>query len=73
MHIKIADFGSAKLLYDTNTTKQSSSGTQGMDGLLWMGFFNFSGGLHYEGARSFVGTAQYVAPELLRSDPTSKE
>ncbi|KAI8331405.1 kinase-like domain-containing protein [Chlamydoabsidia padenii] len=50
MHIKIADFGSAKLLYDNSNTSNQSSG-----------------------ARSFVGTAQYVAPELLRSDPTSKE
>ncbi|CAO3600374.1 unnamed protein product [Absidia cylindrospora] len=49
MHIKIADFGSAKLLSDTGPNQTSGS------------------------ARSFVGTAQYVAPELLRSDPTSKE
>ncbi|KAF7731381.1 3-phosphoinositide dependent protein kinase-1 [Apophysomyces ossiformis] len=53
MHIKITDFGSAKILQgDTN---ESSTGERGA------------------GARSFVGTADYVSPELLRSDPTSKE
>ncbi|KAI8330995.1 kinase-like domain-containing protein [Chlamydoabsidia padenii] len=48
MHIKIADFGSAKLLSE-NTVNQGS------------------------GARSFVGTAEFVCPELLRSDPIHKE
>ncbi|KAG0163714.1 3-phosphoinositide dependent protein kinase-1 [Apophysomyces sp. BC1034] len=52
MHIKITDFGSAKLLQ--GDASEPSSADRG-------------------GARSFVGTADYVSPELLRSDPTSKE
>ncbi|KAI8371756.1 kinase-like domain-containing protein [Radiomyces spectabilis] len=50
MHIKITDFGSAKILQDNQEETPSQSN-----------------------ARSFVGTAEYVSPELLRSDPTSKE
>ncbi|KAG1463714.1 hypothetical protein G6F46_001470 [Rhizopus delemar] len=49
MHIKLIDFGSAKIL--SNQTEESNSA----------------------GSRSFVGTAEYVPPELLASEPVSKE
>ncbi|RCI06544.1 pkb-activating kinase-like protein [Rhizopus stolonifer] len=49
MHVKIADFGSAKIMSNTSTEQESG------------------------GSRSFVGTAEYVPPELLSSEPVSKE
>jgi serine/threonine protein kinase len=72
MHIKIADFGSAKLLSDTGFNQ-----TSGKENRLWKNdrflIYILVYILFLGSARSFVGTAQYVAPELLRSDPTSKE
>ncbi|ORZ15857.1 kinase-like domain-containing protein [Absidia repens] len=56
MHIKIVDFGSAKILSEDISSNQDSN-------MIYLTL----------GTRSFVGTAEYIAPELLRSDATTKE
>lgn len=57
MHVKITDFGTAKLL-DTNVRSRTSpNGVTGASDLL--------DGSEQDRANSFVGTAEYVSPELL--------
>jgi 3-phosphoinositide dependent protein kinase-1 len=53
LHIKVTDFGSAKIIQETDDSVVPDGETGG--------------------SRSFVGTAEYVSPELLRNDAVSKE
>ena len=57
MHVKITDFGTAKLLDVNPTSEATSNGVPGPGDLL--------AGSEEKRANSFVGTAEYVSPELL--------
>ena len=57
MHVKITDFGTAKLLGSSPRPRSASNGAPSTGNLL--------DGSEDNRANSFVGTAEYVSPELL--------
>ncbi|KAL8870274.1 MAG: hypothetical protein Q9174_003644 [Haloplaca sp. 1 TL-2023] len=63
MHVKITDFGTAKLL-DVKKNAADSNGVPEAEELLE--------GSDVNKANSFVGTAEYVSPELLRDKSACK-
>ena len=64
MHVKITDFGTAKLLNNTPKSNTASDGVPGASDLL--------DGSEESRANSFVGTAEYVSPELLKDKNACK-
>ncbi|KAL9031100.1 MAG: hypothetical protein Q9196_000835 [Gyalolechia fulgens] len=63
MHVKITDFGTAKLLDSSKNTSGGHSITETAELL---------DGSEINKANSFVGTAEYVSPELLRDKTACK-
>ncbi|KAF3917452.1 Phototropin-2 [Orbilia brochopaga] len=70
MHVKITDFGTAKLL-DIPPLTRSGNGDGRMH-LQEQDFANNIGIPDHERANSFVGTAEYVSPELLTDKAACK-
>jgi 3-phosphoinositide dependent protein kinase-1 len=62
-HIKLADFGSAKIFKSSLATDTPGLTTPSPT----------AGEIMEERANSFVGTAEYVSPELLNEKAASKE
>jgi 3-phosphoinositide dependent protein kinase-1 len=66
MHIKITDFGTAKMLADPRPTKSEDGRGHGVSES------NQASAVDDGRARSFVGTAEYVSPELLTNKSSCK-
>ena len=64
MHVKITDFGTAKILPDPRPNGESNAGSSKPG--------NLADGAETDRAVSFVGTAEYVSPELLRDKNACK-
>ncbi|KAK6525564.1 pkb-activating kinase-like protein [Arthrobotrys megalospora] len=70
MHVKITDFGTAKLL-DLPSQASNADGNTQLD-RREQDFANNIGIPNHERANSFVGTAEYVSPELLTDKSACK-
>jgi 3-phosphoinositide dependent protein kinase-1 len=66
MHVKITDFGTAKIL--NTESKQNGTNTNSNGEIAG----NPTDGMESDRAVSFVGTAEYVSPELLRDKNACK-
>ncbi|WYZ37435.1 hypothetical protein EsH8_II_000941 [Colletotrichum jinshuiense] len=66
MHVKITDFGTAKLLTDPREAQNAGDGARGLPES------NRGDAEDDSRAASFVGTAEYVSPELLTSKNACK-
>ncbi|EPS42780.1 hypothetical protein H072_3237 [Dactylellina haptotyla CBS 200.50] len=72
MHVKITDFGTAKLLdVPTSNRSDNAEGRVQLD-RQEQDFANNIGIPEHERANSFVGTAEYVSPELLTDKAACK-
>jgi 3-phosphoinositide dependent protein kinase-1 len=77
MHVKITDFGTAKIL-DTHSPPprppppQNGDGRGGVNGAAGSYEGDPLEGMETDRANSFVGTAEYVSPELLRDKSACK-
>ncbi|KAG6125948.1 hypothetical protein E4U46_008364 [Claviceps purpurea] len=69
MHVKITDFGTAKLLNDPREVQDSQINNEGQGS----NSTPLQGDVDHNGrAASFVGTAEYVSPELLTQKSAGK-
>ncbi|RVD89949.1 uncharacterized protein DFL_000935 [Arthrobotrys flagrans] len=72
MHVKITDFGTAKILDLPSQTRTSNTDGKTQLDRQEQDFANNIGIPDHERANSFVGTAEYVSPELLTDKSACK-